>query len=1063
MNSEWIGLFGGIIAIQNEILLAAGLLVFIAAVALLWHGTLYFRIRQKTEELRRQQDEVEKLNAQLKISNEELQTSNEELQSSIEELNLLNQDLERKNIELVQTSANLERQKKFNQTIINTTPSVLIVVDTRMRVVFITDGFEDYLGIEQRAEVVELLEDVLPSPMFNLSEIRRGIRETIAGGHGAQISGLAYTPGSGGRRFLNIKISPMSAGPEGDVAQVLMMLEDVTEVKELQIAVEENANYLSGLVDNSLVAIITTDVEGRIALFNEGAERMSSYSKSEVGEMGLADLFTDEACIAINAKAGAGERITEYESVLKTKTGDTIPINVFAAGMIDNDGRYCGTLIIAVDIRERIKIEQELVRRNYELSVRQRVNQVIIGSRDIGSMMEGIVNQCSDGFGVGYCVVMCRMEDRAEFHCVDYINPDRADKSAGYRRLCRDFEDRYKQLENLQELKVSESGVVGYGYEHLAVTLSSRQTCIGLLIVADPLEGSFSGRDRELLDSIGTATAIGFENIYLYEKQRGNLKYLKAVNEITKAINSTLDSEKIFSLIVGSVRELLDCPQVVLYGLDSPEQNAGALATSGIFDGGQRFEKIFPREKFNECIRDAIDGKPRCRGIDQLLRCNVEAREGKFSILCLPIRIEDRVVGMLQVWRPEDEAIGPEETKTIEDLARHIASSIKNANLFRDLQQSYHDLQHAQRQLIRVEKLRALGELSAGVSHDFNNVLAVILGHAQHLMELTEDTEFVEGLRAIERASKDGANTIRRIQEFAQSEVSRKESRVDINQLIRDTVNVIEPRLKRDAQFKGIKIDIKTELTDTAPISADRNSLREALMNILFNSIDALPEGGWIKVASFTRQGRVFVEVTDNGTGMPDDVRERIFDPFYTTKGVEGLGLGMSIVYTAVQQNKGRIEVSSEPGKGTTVTLSFPVDRKARIEKPREPVAAGKPAKVLLIDDNVEMVKALSRILEHGGHRVDAFTDPEQGIDAFSKGDYDIIMTDIGMPDISGWDVAGRIKQLDPQAVIVFITGWGVQLDQENVATAGVKGVINKPISKDEVFDVINSLLTEQS
>jgi len=190
-------------------------------------------------------------------------------------------------------------------------------------------------------------------------------------------------------------------------------------------------------------------------------------------------------------------------------------------------------------------------------------------------------------------------------------------------------------------------------------------------------------------------------------------------------------------------------------------------------------------------------------------------------------------------------------------------------------------------------------------------------------------------------------------------------------------------------------------------------------------------------------------------------VKERIFDPFYTTKGVQGQGLGMSIVYNVVQQHQGQIEVESTPGKGTCVTVAFPINREVEAPQELEPVVVGKPASILLIDDNPDIVKILTKHLTRAGHKVKSATKPREAVKEYRKGSYDIVLTDIGMPEMTGWDVAREIKKTDPDSVIVFITGWSSQVDRKQVEQAGVKGVISKPFHKDEVLAMINSTLGE--
>ena len=469
----------------------------------------------------------------------------------------------------------------------------------------------------------------------------------------------------------------------------------------------------------------------------------------------------------------------------------------------------------------------------------------------------------------------------------------------------------------------------------------------------------------------------------------------------------------------------------------------------------------------NKCLQAIIQRKQKlCHAVvrsGDTKNCFGLSIDKDIDMLCLPIEMDGKVAGVLQLWRLHKTPFRPEEKEMMSDLVLHIAGSIKNASLYNDLQKAYEELQHARKHLIRSEKFRALGELSTGVAHDFNNLLAVILGQAQHMLKLTENDDIVEGLQAIEGASTDGAGVIERIQQFLRVEQDQDFARVDVNELVRATLKIIQPRWKQCREVKGLKFEIKTELKAADPIAGDFSALSQALTNIFFNCFDAMPEGGCMEIKTCARKEKVFIEVRDNGIGMTEDVRENIFDPFFTTKGAKGFGLGMSIVYSAVEQHRGSIKVDSAPGEGTCVTIAFPVNREVQPPQEPEPVIVEKTASILLIDDNPKVVEILFKQLTRAGHQVRPITQAKQAVEEYAVKRYDIVLTDIGMPEMTGWDIAREIKEIDPDAIIIFITGWPGQVDRKKAKKTGIKGIISKPFHKNKVMAMINTAIEEFS
>ena len=298
------------------------------------------------------------------------------------------------------------------------------------------------------------------------------------------------------------------------------------------------------------------------------------------------------------------------------------------------------------------------------------------------------------------------------------------------------------------------------------------------------------------------------------------------------------------------------------------------------------------------------------------------------SEAAFPIKVREQVAGVLNVESHDLRGFDEDDLKLLASFASQMGVSIENAQLFSELKQTLIELKQAQDQIIRTEKLKALGEMASGVAHDFNNVLAVILGNIQLLsyqLDHLSPEDVRERLKAIERSSKDGAETIRRIQEFTGIRRDKDFSPVSVKELVQGVMVMTEPRWKDQAQSKGIQIELSTRFENVPFILGNPSELREVFTNIIFNAIDAMPEGGKLTFSTHhSAEDWVEVRISDTGIGMTEEVKRRIFDPFFTTKGVTNSGLGMSVSYGIIKRHGGEILVESEPGKGSTFAIHLP-------------------------------------------------------------------------------------------------------------------------------------------
>ena len=282
---------------------------------------------------------------------------------------------------------------------------------------------------------------------------------------------------------------------------------------------------------------------------------------------------------------------------------------------------------------------------------------------------------------------------------------------------------------------------------------------------------------------------------------------------------------------------------------------------------------------------------------------------------------------------------------------------------------------------------------------------------------------------------------------------------VDVAEAVKDVVELTKPRWKNFMERSGHKIEIVMDLAPKCSAAINISDLREVLTNLVLNAIDAMPDGGVLTFKTRCSGENTTIDLSDSGIGMTREIADKIFDPFYTTKGVGNSGLGLSVSWSLIGRYGGDIQVKSKPGKGTTFIL-----RLARAEAPKAQAAVakseGKSAyRLLLVEDDPEILNILRDMLRLKGHKVVATADGQKALDLIGKEKFDLVLTDLGMPSVSGWEIAKRVKEASPETPVVMITGWGAQFEEEDLAGRGVDLMLAKPLSWDKLLGSIEKML----
>ena len=366
--------------------------------------------------------------------------------------------------------------------------------------------------------------------------------------------------------------------------------------------------------------------------------------------------------------------------------------------------------------------------------------------------------------------------------------------------------------------------------------------------------------------------------------------------------------------------------------------------------------------------------------------------------------------------------------------------------------------------LIQSEKIKSLGMISAGISHEFNNILAVIMGAAELHGEGAEvGQELKSGLNTIIKAGENGAEIVRNMLSYAKSHENDISNFVlfDIRHILREAIDFLAPRLGNMAQARGIDYQIDREDMRVIPEApCDPAELRGVFINIINNALDAMPDGGRLSFSTSSNDDTIFIRISDTGIGMSEEVKKSIFDPFFTTRRPEGTGLGMSISYGTMTRHGGKIEVESEEGKGTTFNLSIPI-RKDAVQKVVPPEydrrVTGRKLHILVVDDNKDICDIMGGVLTRGGHAVTIVDNGAEAIELAGEKDFDLVLCDLLMPNVQGYDVVKALNKLDKIPKIGLMTGWAdlKPIDEEGTK---VDFILKKPFKHAELAKHIDGL-----
>ncbi|HEY3757626.1 MAG TPA: PAS domain S-box protein [Opitutaceae bacterium] len=812
---------------------------------------------------------------------------------------------------------------------------------------------------------------------------------------------------------------------------------------------EEHTALLAAIVESSDDAIVGKTLDGNVTSWNRGAEAMFGYSASEMLGRPLTVLFPAERVgeeQAILARIGRGERIEHFDTVRIRKDGTAIDVAVTISPIVDAKGHVIGAAKIARDISERKRTLAALTASERQYRVMFQESPLPKWIFDVKTLKFLATNRAAQEH-YGYSEAEFLARTIRDIRPPEDLPALAADILQAHGTHSRSGEWRHRKKD----------GTIIHVQVH-AHDVQLGENVARLVVAQDITE-------RKLAET----------------RLRAQLVRLDLLHRITRAAGERQDLRSIFQVVIRSLEDNLPLDFCCI-GLYDPPDPRIRVSCVGFKSAALALELAMPEQAFvpidenglSRCVHGFLVYEPEIAEVKFPFPERL-VRGGLHSLVAAPLLVESKVFGVLVAARREPQSFSSGECEFLKQLCEHVALAAHQAELHGALQQAYDDLRQTQQAIMQQERLRSLGQMASGIAHDINNAISPATLYTESLLEqepnLTDRGR--EQLAIVQHALEDVAQTVARMREFyRQREPELTLSPVNLNQLAQQVIGLTRARWHDMPLQRGTAIDLQTELREDLPaIMGVESEIREALINLVLNAADAMPEGGRLALRTqvigggdteATRYAQI--TVSDTGVGMDEETRKRCLEPFFTTKGDRGTGLGLAMVYGMVRRHSAELAIESAPGQGTEMKLSFAIPVTATDgAEPRLTTSVPSRLRLLIVDDDPLLIKSLHDTLELDGHSVVTANDGQSGIDTFRlahgrKASFDAVITDLGMPHIDGRKVAIAIKTISPATPVIMLTGWGQRLVAEGDVPPHVDQVLSKPPKLRELRETLARL-----
>lgn len=614
-----------------------------------------------------------------------------------------------------------------------------------------------------------------------------------------------------------------------------------------------------------------------------------------------------------------------------------------------------------------------------------------------------------------------------------------------------------------ENLGVGDGGLTASSW--LGMPMVVRGKVLGMVVMWDQNpERYLRLQDKQFMSAVTDIASFAIENIYLYD-------YISEKNGSFKIFQRMLPAGLNKNSLKNVVNQLLDA---TLQQHDV--QYTGIYLRSQYHNKWRMLDEHFYEDKLSrlgldllnrlQLIEDRFFSEPEylywhrqfiSHSLNPVLK-DPFAHYRLNSALLFPFTIQHTYYGvwMLAFRRREDQP-SRDEIQLYRFFSYLLVQLIEKKALM-EQKNKYEDY------MKHLEKMKKVGELASSSAHHLNNILSVILGKSQLLQQKSKDKDVLKDLQMVEQAAADGTKAVYRLQSIqSHQEPVIPHQTLNLNHIIQEVVEIVRPRFEGEAQSRGISYELKLSLGKIDAVMGDASALREIVLNLINNALDAMPHGGQLSIQTTLKDEHVLFFISDTGVGIPEENRDQIFEPFFSTKGEKGNGLGLSITADVIAKHKGKIYVDSIPNKGSIFMVELPaVKKKDMLDVKTTSASDVFIHKVLLVDDESGVRETLGEMLEQDNCEVTLAANAEEAVLKFQKYRCDAVLTDLSMPGINGYELAKKIKAINPGIPVFLITGWN-QLDRKFLASNKViDGIIEKPFNMEQIRQQFNRFREKQ-
>jgi PAS domain S-box-containing protein len=847
--------------------------------------------------------------------------------------------------------------------------------------------------------------------------------------------------------------------------QVFVFVRNITERKRTEEAMRESQRRMSNLIDAlpGIVFSCANDAQRSMTYLSGGVLELTGYKREELMRNSVISFGSiinpdDHARSRATIDAAIHARqpyLVEYR--IRTRGGQERWLWEKGRGVFDLQGELIGCEGFITDITERKRAETALHEQSHLLRAAAEATNRLLTDTDYSSAIRSALQTLGQATGVDRVYIFERQKSASAPEPVLHI--------------------RWEWTRESVMPLISKSHMQGRTYA--GVGLQRWQEAFDRGQVISGAVKNFPESERELLLRDDTASVLllpiivdnelwghcGFDDCLVERHWSpaeesiltsaiasvGGLLKRKRAEEALKEAEQKYRG--IFENAVEGIfqtspegRYLSANPALArMYGYASPEELIASVTNIE--------QQLYVEPELHATFRKVMESEGEVRGLEY----QVYRKDGQTIWISETARAVRDAGGRLLYF----EGI-------IEDISERKASEDKLRESNRRLEAALDQLKRTQQQIVQQERLHALGQMASGIAHDFNNALMAILGFSELLLtspKTLEDREKVlHYLRTMNTAAKDASNVVKRLSEFYRNrDHGEVFPPVNVNKLVEQVVTLTQPKWKDQAQAAGVTIEVKTELAQVPMILGHDAELRECLTNLIFNAVDAMPNGGTLTLRTYLEDDQTVIAVTDTGTGMTDEVKKRCLEPFFSTKGQRGTGLGLAMVFGTLQRHQGTIDIQSEVGKGTTFLLKLPAQK--QVEKPVVAAAEegsttlARSLNILVVDDEPLVRQVLFAYLTGDGHRVETANDGREALTKFGRGDFDLVLTDKSMPQMTGDALAVAIKQVAPKKPVVLVTGFGEIMKASGQKPEGIDRILCKPVTRDSLRQTVAEVM----